>query len=89
MVVERASDSKTTPAALAALARAFCALQEQKRILRGIPLPGQLRPDLDPVQLARALRRQKDRTIHEIQAQTAECTFLEDLPDGAQIVERD
>jgi hypothetical protein len=29
--------------------------------MRGIPSPGQLRPDLDPVQLSRALKRMKSR----------------------------
>lgn len=36
------------PSDLASLARAWCDLQESIRKLRGIPLPGQLRPDLVP-----------------------------------------
>lgn len=33
----------------AALARAFCLIDERIRIRRGIPLPGQFQPSLDPV----------------------------------------
>lgn len=36
------------PADHAALARAFCLIDERIRIRKGIPLPGQLRPDLVP-----------------------------------------
>lgn len=37
-------NGKTKPTTRATLARAWCELEERKRILRGRPLPGQLRP---------------------------------------------
>ena len=43
----RAND--TTPAVRATLARSWCLVQECIRVMRGIPLPGQLRPDLPPM----------------------------------------
>jgi hypothetical protein len=45
----RAMQLKTDHEDFAALARAFCLLEERIRIRRGIPLPGQLRPDLPPM----------------------------------------
>jgi hypothetical protein len=54
------------PSDLAALARAWAVLQESIRVLRGIPSPGQLRPDLDPVQLKRAMKRARGRQPIEI-----------------------
>jgi hypothetical protein len=37
---------KTTPSARAQVARAWEVLEERKRILRGRPLPGSLRPEM-------------------------------------------
>ena len=51
------SDSKTTPLALAALARSWCTLQDCIRVMRGLPLPGQYRPESDPAALAKQLKR--------------------------------
>lgn len=45
----------------AGLVRSFVALVDCIQRLRGIPTPGQLRPDLDPVQIARMLKRAKAR----------------------------
>lgn len=45
----------------AGLVRSFVALVDCIQRLRGIPTPGQLRPDLDPVQIARMLKRAKSR----------------------------
>ena len=56
-VLGAAARRDTTPTGLAALVRAWCGLEETKRILRGKPLPGSLRPDLDNQQLARAIKR--------------------------------
>ena len=50
----------------AALVRAWVLVEDCKRVLRGIPTPGQLRPDLDPVQLARANKRARSRTSIDI-----------------------
>jgi hypothetical protein len=44
-----------------ALARTYVLVQESLRVARGIPDPGSLRPDLDPVQMARALKRSNKR----------------------------
>jgi hypothetical protein len=61
VMVRDIADKDTKPADRAALARAWCSLQEAIRVMRGLPLPGQLRPESDPVllskQLARALKK--------------------------------
>ena len=44
----RAQDPEIKPVELSALMRAWTDLQESIRKIRGIPLPGQLRPDLVP-----------------------------------------
>ena len=49
------------PQLLPQLALAFTRLQDCIRVSRGIPDPGALRPDLDPVQMARMLKRAKKR----------------------------
>lgn len=61
LIYDRAARDKVTDVALASLARSWCLVQECIRVMRGIPSPGQLRPDLDPVQLSRALKRMKSR----------------------------
>ena len=48
LIFRDASAPEIKPSDLACLARAWCDLQESIRKLRGIPLPGQLRPDLVP-----------------------------------------
>jgi len=53
--------TKDDPNAYAMLARSYVVILDAIRILRGVPLPGSLRPDLDPQQLRRALRRAKLR----------------------------
>jgi hypothetical protein len=66
---------KTKPSVRAALMRAWDVLEDRKRILRGIPLPGQLRPDLDPEQLLKALKRARERKPFELTA--GKVTFTE------------
>ncbi len=61
---------KVRPLDLAALARAWDVLEERKRILRGKPLPGQLRPDLDPAMNAK--RGKRGKAILEIAMMPAE-----------------
>lgn len=67
LILERCGNPKCTDTALALLARSWCLVQEAKRILDGKPLPGQYRPDLDPVSLARALRRHRSRAVLELE----------------------
>lgn len=64
--MHKALNPNISAMSLAALVRAWDVLEERKRILRGKPLPGQLRPDLDPVQLAKAAKRAKARLPHDI-----------------------
>jgi hypothetical protein len=45
VLVADALNPETTPAARAQVARAWEVLEERKRILRGRPLPGSLRPE--------------------------------------------
>lgn len=45
LVMNDMRNPKTTPAARAQLARAWEAIEERKRILRGRPLPGSLKPE--------------------------------------------
>jgi hypothetical protein len=66
LIMIKALDPKISAISLATLIRAWDVLEERKRILRGRPLPGQLRPDLDPVQLAKAAKRAKARMPHDI-----------------------
>lgn len=61
LIFTQSTGKKVTPVALSHLARAWCAVQDCIRVMKGIPSPGQLRPDLDPVQLSRALKRMKSR----------------------------
>lgn len=58
---EDIASPKTSPSVRASLARSWSIVQESVRVIRGIPSPGQLRPDLDPLQLNRALKRARSR----------------------------
>jgi hypothetical protein len=78
-ILEKAHKPDTTPLALSALARAWSELEDRKRILRGIPLPGQLRPDLDPEQLLKALKRARERKPFELTQ--GKVTFTETATD--------
>lgn len=49
-------DPLTKRSVRAQLAKAWCMLEERKRILRNKPLPGAYRPDMDPARLAKQLR---------------------------------
>lgn len=56
----------TKPSDLAALARAWATVQESVRVIRGVPLPGQYRPDLDTKQLERAILRARKRSAIDL-----------------------
>lgn len=60
-IYHRATKSKVSDSALASLARSWCLVQDCIRVMRGIPSPGQLRPDLDPQQMMKAMKRAKAR----------------------------
>ena len=66
LAAKLANCKETKASDVAALIRAWDVLEERKRILRGVPLPGQLRPDLDPVQLARTVKRMKQRRVIDV-----------------------
>ena len=57
ILMDRCRNPKLKSSVLAACCRAWCDLEERKRILRGVPLPGMLRPTDDPAQMAKRLRR--------------------------------
>lgn len=69
-IYNRASQPKVTDAALATLARSWALLQDCIRVMRGIPDPGSLRPDLDPVQLMKAAKRARSRQPIQLGAST-------------------
>jgi hypothetical protein len=56
LVFQDCSDSKTNARDRAALARAWCVLQDCIRVMRGLPLPGQYRPEADPAKLMKQLK---------------------------------
>jgi len=63
VVWEKIHDPKATGHAVAALARAWCCVEETKRIVRGRFAPGQIRPsDLDPVALAKMAKVARKRS---------------------------
>ena len=45
LILSRLRDEKTDTDSIASLARAWSVVEETKRVLRGIPNPGQLRPE--------------------------------------------
>ena len=59
LILDRAANKECTDSALASLARSWCLVQEAKRIIDGKPLPGQLRPELDPTQFAKLAKRHR------------------------------
>ncbi len=67
-----ATDPKTKPLARASIARSFAILGDAIRVWRGIPSPGQYRPDLDPAQLSKAMKRARARLPIEMAAQSFE-----------------
>jgi hypothetical protein len=82
---QRAMKAKTSHEDFAGLARAFCLLEERIRIRRGIPLPGQLRPDLDREQIKRAMKRARARgSVIELMddANGAAMLETEEPPEG-------
>jgi hypothetical protein len=75
LVMEKARTPKLDADSLASLVRSFVALLDGIRELRGIPKAGQLRPDLDPEQLLKALKRARERKPFELTA--GKVTFTE------------
>ncbi len=78
LLMKDMADPKTTPVARAALARAWSTVQESIRVMRGIPLPGQLRPDLDPAMNAK--RGKRGKAMLEIAMMPAESPDLSAAP---------
>ena len=69
LLLQDIANPETKPSVRALLARTWFLGAECLRVLRNIPSPGQLRPDLDPVNLARALKRHRSRgTVLELQS---------------------
>lgn len=71
LVLERLCGKRVSTVALARLIHAWCELEIQRRAIKMIPSPGQLRPDLDPVQMARAVKRSKARNPIELSQELA------------------
>lgn len=86
LIIHRAGNPKISGQTLAQLCRAWTDLEERKRILRGKPLPGNLRPDLDPVQLAKATKRLKARVPLEIGAAISPPPAFTEEPDKESII---
>jgi hypothetical protein len=80
LLIQDMLDPKTKPSVRAGIARAWDVLEERKRILRGNPLPGQFRPDLDPVQLAKALKRARSRKPFDV-------AMIKDAPPNKKFFE--
>jgi hypothetical protein len=59
--MQKAKDPKVSVKTLGFLVLSFVRLAQIIQQLRGVPTPGQLRPDLDPQQLARAVHRFQKR----------------------------
>jgi len=64
-----ATDATMPASARASCARAWEVLEERKRILRGKPLPGQLRPELEQM---RKLKRKQSELLSAFAAQPVE-----------------
>lgn len=63
VIWEKIHDPKATGHSVAALARAWCCVEETKRIVRGRFAPGQMRPsDLDPAALAKMAKVARKRS---------------------------
>ncbi len=77
-IYAQAQEKGIKPVDLAALARAWSVLQESIRVLRGIPNPGQFRPELDPLKNA---KRGKLRVLDLAPAEGPG----EPSPDAAQV----
>ncbi len=58
--------AETTPIVRAQVARALCLVLDCIRELRGIPKAGQLRPELDPVRMAKQLRKARGKSSIEV-----------------------
>jgi hypothetical protein len=67
-------EPKVTDAALAQLSRSWCLVCDALRELRGIPKAGQMRPDLDPVQAMKAMRRLRSRMPLEVAGSAVDIT---------------
>lgn len=83
ILVSDTVNPQTPPAVRASLARSWCLVQDCIRELRGIPKAGQLRPDLDPVQMMKAMKRLRSRKSVDMLPGGSKATFEED--SGSQI----
>jgi len=61
LMIAEALDPELKPLDRASIARALVYVCDCVQRLRGVPTPGQLRPDLDRVQLAKMIKRAKNR----------------------------
>ncbi len=66
--MKRLLDPKTDSLVFASLVRSFVALVDCIQRLRGIPTPGQYRPELSPQKLIAALKKANARTPIELMA---------------------
>ncbi len=73
---------KVPPGIRAQCARAFCDLGERKRVIDGIPLPGQLRPDLPD--FMRASKRGKTLSLSAISMLDARLRPVLELGNSSQ-----
>jgi hypothetical protein len=83
VIMEHIRDPKLEHGALAALVRSFCSLCQVIQELRGIPRPGQLRPDLDPQQLLRQIKRARTRLPLDVGSSPLEPQIFS-TPDGEE-----
>ena len=81
LMFDDANDPNCKPSVRALLARSWCLLQDTIRVMRGVPSPGQLRPDLDPVQMARMLKRAKARKPIDLEQLTDGKFYDDPEPD--------
>ncbi len=84
--MSRIKDPKTNALELAGLVRAFVALLDCIQRLRGIPTPGQYRPELSPQKLIAALKKANARTPIELMASG---TFHDEPGDDEAITNKE
>ncbi len=68
VTLQQCLNPKLDPLVLASLVRSFVALVDCIQRLRGIPTPGQYRPELSPQKLIAALKKANARTPIELMA---------------------
>ena len=73
-IIDPLTDKKT----LAALARAWCDLEERRRVLRGVPLPGSYRPE----------KKSKNRDLNPFNALKIKQAKVLDIKATTQVQEQ-